>query len=145
MDDWMDLDVFQFAIVTVLPAKVKNAEELEFNETNVTKLFNEKNYKAHMCVRIKSKSLQPAVSVFNTSPGPNLICRFFPPQMGGLHPPLHNMILLSASNSPVHVMSRVILLVQLGDLHVHVFFSAVDNVVVPQFLRNFSSTDLSKI
>lgn len=47
---------------------------------------------------------------------------------------MHKMSLRSASDSPAQVMGKVMLLVQLGDLHVRVPFNMVDSLAVPLFV-----------
>lgn len=46
------LDVPKTAVATVLQADVSNAEELNFDETDVTAFLKNKNYNVYMCVRI---------------------------------------------------------------------------------------------
>lgn len=64
---WYDvLDLPEPAAATDLPAVVKHAGELEFDDTDVTALFKKKSYKVYMCIGITPNTSRPAIKVFDT-------------------------------------------------------------------------------
>lgn len=106
---------------TVSLDDVKNAEGLQFDETEVTGLVKKRNYKVHMSVVITSSMLRVMVIVFDTRDGLNLV----------VHPSfqsiwcdcicsIHKTSLKSASSNPFNVRCKIMLFVQLGDLQVRV-------------------------
>lgn len=72
------LDVPEPVAVTVLPANDKNAEEVQFDQTDAIALFKKKVYKVHMSVEHTSMSTR-TVTVFDTGTGPNLLPTSFLP------------------------------------------------------------------
>lgn len=126
------LDVPEPEAATFLPADIKNAEELKFDETEVIAFFKTKNYKVHMCVRITSNVSIPTVSVFKPGTGLSLVCTSFLPVEchDHLHS-IHNMSLNSVQNNPVNLISKIMLFIQLADLHTCAHFGLVHNLVVP--------------
>lgn len=125
------MDISEFAVSIILFAGVKKAEKLDFDETNVVLVFNKMKFKDHMCVGMTAYILTLMVSVFDINVGPNLGCTSFLQQK--LHffiRPIQNMSLMSASDSIVQAIGKVLLFVQLVDLHVGVHFGVVDRLPV---------------
>lgn len=121
------------ATLTVVPAEVENAEDLEFDESNVIALSKKTKYKVHMCLGITSNMSRSTVSVFATGTGPNLFHTYFlPVKLHHLICPIHDMSLKSASNNPVNIIGKIMLLVWMGNLHIRVQFNVGENIAVPQ-------------
>lgn len=125
LDDF--LSISELAIATVLPCTVKNAETLDFNDTNLTALIKNKIYKVHMCIEITLNTLRLTVCIFDKGAGPNLVhTSFFTGQLHNHVCLIHNMSLEDASNSPVHFIGKDMPFVQLEDLHVRVCFVVIN-------------------
>lgn len=89
-----------------------------------------------MCLTITSIILQPSVSVFNTGTGPNLACTsFIALECPGVIHPIHNMSLPSTTDSPIHIIGQVMLLAQLEDLYIQVYFCFLDHLSVSLFIK----------
>lgn len=101
------LDVLKPAGASILPAEIKHADELEFEETEVNALFKKKKYNGHMYVEIASNMSKATVSVFNTGDGPNPLCpSLVPVKWRGCIHPAHYMFVKPASNNPVKVINQ---------------------------------------
>lgn len=61
----------------LLPADVKMAKELDWDENAIIELLKKRIYNVHMCVGISSIILRPAVSVSHAGAGPNLALDLF--------------------------------------------------------------------
>lgn len=74
-DDSLDdfVDVPEPAARTVLPADVKIATELDFNDCDRVALLKKRNYEVHMCVITIRNMFRPTVIVHNTGAGLNLV------------------------------------------------------------------------
>lgn len=122
------LDVPEPAAMTVLPAEVQSAEELNLNEMDVIPMSKEESVKVQKCIGITWNSLRPPVSVFDTGDRPNLLhTSLFPIKWPAHICSLHNMSLRSTTNSVVTVIGKVLLFVNLGDQHVRVHFAVLHN------------------
>lgn len=85
-----------------------------------------------MCVGITSNILQPSYSVFDAGAEPNLACTLFIQlKWRDCIPPIHNVFLRTVSDSPAQVIGKILLFVQLGNLHVRVHFDLLDNLALP--------------
>lgn len=94
--------------------------------------FKEKNYKLHFPVGITSNVLSPAVSVFDTGIGLNLIQTSFLPPAWWLKIKLVTDIChRSASNDNIPACGAILLFVCLRDLRVPVRFGLIENQEVP--------------
>lgn len=91
-----------------------------------------KNYKIHTCVRITSSTSRSTVSVIDTGSGLILVrTSLLPVKRHDQIRPVLNMSHESTSNHLVNVIGKIMDFVQLGDLHVRVHFSVVENLAVP--------------
>lgn len=125
------VDVREPAASTELTGDVKNAEKLEFDETDVKELFK-KNFRVQICVGILSNMSRPTVCVFDAGAGSNLVCTsYLPVNRFKRICPIQNMSLRPASNNPRRHHRKIILSIQPGDIHVFVDIGAVDNLAVP--------------
>lgn len=126
------LDVPKPEAATVLRADFRNAENLEFDKADEIALLKKKNYKVHMFVKIASNMSRPMASVYDSGAGPNVFCKsFLPVEWCDCICPINKMSLKPASNSPVNVKGKTMLYVQLGDIHIGVHFSIMENLAVP--------------
>lgn len=67
------------------------------------------------------KYLETDAQRFDTATGPNLaLATFLSVKFHDCIRPIHSMSLMSASN-PVNVIGKVMLFVQMGDFHLHVY------------------------
>lgn len=82
--------------------------------------FKERNYEVHMYFVINSNISPRSVSVFDIG---TIICTSSIPlkRYFRIHP-IHIISLRSAFGRPVQVMGEIIMFIQLGDLHVFVYF-----------------------
>lgn len=88
-----------------------------------------------MCFRIMEIILRPTVSVFDSGAGPNLLRRcFLVVKWPNCIRPTHNISFKSPSKSPVNVIAKVRVSVELSDLHVCYHFG-VDNLVLQVILK----------
>lgn len=132
LDDLLGIPKSAFPIF--LPTDVKDAEELDFDTTNIIALFKNKNYNVHMCFWIMSNILCPSVSVFNTRVRPN-VSAYHPSQSNRARDfTPYVTYFRSASESPVKVIGKIILFFQLGDLQIRVHFGSVDNLTARFFV-----------
>lgn len=67
------LDFQKPAAATAVPADVRIADELEFDDSDVTALIMKKKFKVPICVDITYYMIRPAVSVLDIAAGPNLV------------------------------------------------------------------------
>lgn len=70
------LSVSKPAPAAVSLADTKNAENLEFYETDLVSLIKKNNYRVHMCVGNTSNRSGSTVCVFGTGCGLNVVCTF---------------------------------------------------------------------
>lgn len=121
------LDVPEPAVGNVLSADDKNAEKMDLDVADVIALFKKINYKGKLCSGITSSMLRPTVRVFDTGAVPNLGGRLFLPVRWRDSPrPIHNLILKSATSNLIHIIGRVMLIVQMGDVRVRVHSGVVE-------------------
>lgn len=74
---------------------------------------------------------KPTINVFDTGAGAYVVCTsFLQIKWHEQIRPTHNMSLKSVSNNPMNIIGKVILLVQLADVHVHVHLSVVAPLAV---------------
>lgn len=112
------LGVPQSVFRTVLPADAKNAEDLEFDETDEITNSQTKKYKVHMSVRITSNVLRQMLSVVNNRARQNRIFTSSISFKGlGNSRLIHNMTPKSSSTNLVHLIGRFMAFFQLGNLH----------------------------
>lgn len=95
-------------------------------------LINKMNYKVHMHVRSTSNTIRPLVIVFHTGAGPNKIrTSFIGLNWCNCILPIHNMSLQIAFGIPVQIICKIMMFIQLGDLHGRLHLGVVDNLAVP--------------
>lgn len=84
-----------------------------------------------MCVGITSHVLRAALSVFYTGAGSNLVrSSFLLSDWRDRTRPMQNMPLKSASDNLLEVIGKIMLFVQLDDLHMSVHFGVLDKLPV---------------
>lgn len=117
-------------VATILPAAVKMQKDWALTGPMVLfVIFKKNNHKFHRCVRIKSNTLQPPVSVLDARDGPYLACTsFISLKERDCIRPIQNVSLRSASDSPLQVIANIMLFSQRGDLEAWVHFGVVDNL-----------------
>lgn len=85
-----------------------------------------------MSVKITSNISRPLVSGFDTGPVPSLVrTSFIPLKRCHCIRSIHKTSLRSGFESPVQIIGKMMLFIQLGDLHVRAHIDVMDNVAVP--------------
>lgn len=111
------LEVTKRAVATFLPAVVKNADQLDFDQSDVISLFKKKmtgsicDCKRLQYLRIKGQQFLYLIRE----------C-FLPPQVCDGFWSMHSMFHKAAWGSSVHLIGNAMMLVQLGDLNVGFHF-----------------------
>lgn len=121
------LDFPERAAMIVDPLAVKNAVELDFDESKVIALFRKKIYNVSMWVVLSSNMSKAMVSPFNAGNGLALI------RISSLLfkycdciRAAHNNSLKSSFKNPSNFIGKVMISVQLIDLHVRVYLGVVE-------------------
>lgn len=84
-----------------------------------------------MGVVVTSNMLRQTASIFDTAAKPNLVCMsFVPAKLRDYIYVIHNTFLKFASKSPVNVLGKVMVFVQLGNLKVYIHIEAVYSLAV---------------
>lgn len=110
----------------------ENAEIINFDIPDKVMFFKKKNYMVQDSVKITSNVFRPAVRVFDTGDGPNLIqTSFLPPEWRQKIKLVTGIRYLSASDGHIKVYGTLSLFICLGDFRVCLRFGVSKNLAVP--------------
>lgn len=119
----------------VISAGVKNAAELDFDETDVGALLKRKNYKVYRFFQFKSSIIRLTASISDTIAEKNLVCpNLLPEKWRSCFHPIHNLSHMSPGIRPINTTVKRMLFVHLSNLFKRLYFGVVDIVAVAQLI-----------